>query len=196
MNLIIYQFRSLFQWMEVCKKWSFWTILLSFMLAGTSYANSQMQSFEWELVNPDSPRENTPFSVHIANVRISEYPLVGKAVVLQIEVTSNENEPDLKLDILLPEKIQVMEGELHWRGSLSANEVYQHNLVIMPQEAGFYQIDIGLLSPPTQAQSYIDGVRFFIQTDNDDVQIIRNHEYRVTEFHYRTLSSNKRGNGK
>ena len=174
-------------------------LLLVFFAVNISYAQSREQSFVWSLTGTDYQRGNIHFPAHIANVRISDYPVVGQAVMLEVEVTSSQNEPNLQLDLQLPDQIQVIEGNLHWHGSLSANETHHYNLVIVVQEAGFHHINLGLLSPPTKAKSYIDGVSIFIETNDLEAQIIRGHELQVTQSEYRyevspdnvTLSANR-----
>ena len=47
---------------------------------------------------------------------------IGRVLSLSVKVKSNLNEPYVELKIVLPDQVKLVEGDLTWRGALTANE--------------------------------------------------------------------------
>ncbi len=121
------------------------------------------------------------FPLEITDVSVSPDPIVGQVVTLHVEVTSTRDGPDATILVELPERANLVAGELIWQGSLVANQPKTHELSICVLEEGEWQIWISAWSQLSETSSYSDYEILNIQSTVNSAQVIPGSEYRITQ---------------
>lgn len=102
---------------------------------------------------------------------VSPDPAISQPSTLTVEFITTRDEPRATLDIQLPQGIEILSGDLHWEGSLTAGQTQSHTIAIVVKEAGDLKI-MALTNIPVSEKSSI--------TDTDSIHII-NEADRKTE---------------
>lgn len=117
----------------------------------------------------------------ITEAFISPDPIVGEIVTLHIEAVSGKDEHDATIDILLPEEINLVAGDLGWHGYLTANQPKVHEVSICVLRPGEnWHIFIGASSQLSATSSTGDMEILNIESTLSSAHVIRSADYRVT----------------
>jgi hypothetical protein len=116
----------------------------------------------------------------ITEAYIRPDPIVGEIVTLHIEVMSGEDEDDVTIGALLPDAINLVDGELEWHGSLKANQPQAHKMSICVLRPGEnWRIYLGVSSKLSETSSIGDGDTLNIESTIDSAVVIPSKDYRV-----------------
>lgn len=117
----------------------------------------------------------------ITEAYIRPDPIVGEIVTLHIEVMSGEDEDDVTISALLPDEINLVDGELEWHGSLKANQPQAHEMSICVLRPGDnWRIFLGVSSQLSETSSIGDGDILHIESNADWARVIPSAKYRGT----------------
>ncbi|MCB8990427.1 MAG: hypothetical protein H6664_03655 [Ardenticatenaceae bacterium] len=117
----------------------------------------------------------------ITDAYISPDPVVGKIVTLHIEVMSGKDAADVTISTLLPDEINLVDGDLEWHGSLKANQPQVHEMSICVLRPGEnWRIYLGVASQLSETSSIGDGDILNIESTTDSARVIPSKDYRVT----------------
>ncbi len=124
-------------------------------------------------------QSSTPRHPVITEAYISPDPIVGEIVTLHIEVMSGKDEPDVTIAALLPNEINLVEGDLQWHGSLTANQPQVHELSICVLRPGEnWRIYLGVSSQLSETSSIGDGDTLNIESTANFARVIPSKDYQ------------------
>lgn len=108
---------------------------------------------------------------------VSPEPIVGEIATLHIDALSSQCSGDGLLSITPFNNINIIEGELEWRGNVKAGEPFVHELtfcITQPGNTGFYiQAGVG--------GKGIGQNQLHILSTADSAEVIASSEYRVRQ---------------
>lgn len=81
--------------------------------------------------------------VKVINVSAFPDPIVGQVVTLRVEVLATVDGTDARIDIVLPDEINLVAGDLTWYGDLTANQPQVHEISICVLQPGIWRIATG-----------------------------------------------------
>jgi hypothetical protein len=115
----------------------------------------------------------------IADMSVSEEPLIGRVVTLRVEVMSDTDEPNTSLTIRLPKGIKLVEGDLTWRGALVANQPYAHDVKVCVLYEGDWRIEAVALAalPDSNYVDDQDKATIHFITTSDSARSVQGKDY-------------------
>jgi hypothetical protein len=121
------------------------------------------------------------FPIEITVITVSPDPIIGQVATLHVEVMSTEDEPDTTILIELPEGVKLMDGDLMWHGSLTANEVQAHEVSICVLYEGDWELWIEAHSQLSENSSYEDAETLHLQSTTESARVILGSNYHLTQ---------------
>jgi len=107
--------------------------------------------------NASGPSDNTPFDATLSeffDIRLdfSGPPFLNETVELAVTVSPAQDVSNVVIQIVLPEGIELVEGNLGWEGDLSAHQRLQQGVVVKVVKVGSYEIQASVegLTPDGQ----------------------------------------------
>lgn len=82
------------------------------------------------------------YLLFFTEITVSPDPLIGQVATLHLEFISDYDQPVATVDIDLPEGIQLVKGDLNWKGSLTAHQPQTHDISICAEFQRVYSIGI------------------------------------------------------
>jgi len=119
--------------------------------------------------------------LQITDISISPDPIIGQTATLHIEVMSKYDEPDAAIIVDLPPGVKLMDGELLWEGSLTANQPQTHELSLCVLYEGDWRLNIETYSIFPENGSYEDSETLHLITTGDTVRVVPGGAYRITQ---------------
>jgi hypothetical protein len=119
--------------------------------------------------------------LQIIDVSVSPDPIVGQVTRLHVEVMSTEDEPDATIFVDLPEGVKVVEGDLNWKGSLTANQPQTLEVSICVLYEGDWRLWIETYSMLAEDSSYEDAETLHIQSTTESARVILGADYTITQ---------------
>ena len=121
---------------------------------------------------PPSP-PSTGMSV---TASISPAPIVGRDVNYHVEVTTSVWDlPSVTLTITLPAGVELVQGDLHWQGSLAKGQTVTKDLTIRVTTPGTWVIGAFTYAQPDLQDRnfyFFPHKRLYIQSSADSAQVI------------------------
>ncbi|MCI0527675.1 MAG: hypothetical protein L0Y56_09555, partial [Nitrospira sp.] len=117
--------------------------------------------------------------LRVTDISVTPEPLIGQVATLHIEVTSPNDEADVRLYINLPPGVQLVSGDLTWQGPLTANQPQAHEVSICTLYEGELHIGAYVSSHETEEDLRYpqDGDILTLNVTKDSVQILSSNEY-------------------
>ena len=107
---------------------------------------------------------------------ISPDPVIGQTVTLSVEMMTPYDAEEALLNIVLPEGIRHMGGELSWEGSLIENTPIHHEISICV----LYPIDKSIYLSGGSSKD-ATGVKLFIISNYDSAEVVPGSKYRYVQ---------------
>lgn len=96
------------------------------------------------------------FPLQITDLSATPEPVVGQTVTLYIEIMSTKDEPNTTIEVYLPEAVKLMDGDLVWQGSLTANQPQAHEVSVCVLFEGDWRVEVESRSYQSENDSYGD----------------------------------------
>ena len=119
--------------------------------------------------------------LQLTDISISPDPIIGQTATLHIEVMSKYDEPDAAIIVDLPPGVKLMDGELLWEGSLTANQPQSHELSICVLYEGDWRLWMAAQSQIAENGFYGDTETLHLITTGDTVRVVPGGAYRITQ---------------
>ena len=121
------------------------------------------------------------FPLKIRGISVSPEPIIGQVATLHVEVMSTDDEPDATILIELPEGVKLVDGDLMWQGTLTANQPLTHEVSICVLYEGDWRLRIVAHSQLSEDSSYQDAESLHIQSTTESARAILGSDYRITQ---------------
>lgn len=121
------------------------------------------------------------FPLEITEISVLPEPILGQVATLHIAVMSTKDEPDATILVDLPEGVKLVEGELVWKGSLTANQVQTHEVSICVLYEGDWRLWIETYSRISDTSTYEDAETLHIISLNESAQAILGSDYTLAQ---------------
>ena len=119
--------------------------------------------------------------IQITDLSVDGEPWVGEVVTLHIEVKSMFDETDTTIEVRLPKGVKLIEGDLSWQGSLTANQVQAHELSLCVLYEGDWRILVRSRSQHSETSSYTNSETMHLITSAESARAVPGWEYRYTQ---------------
>jgi hypothetical protein len=113
--------------------------------------------------------------VQITGVSTSGEPLIGRVVTLRVEIQSNKNEPYAALNIELPYGVELVKGNLIWKGALSAGQTKAHEVSVRVLDEGNWPITLQARTWQSKNHKEVTGIftkRIYFKTTANSAKVI------------------------
>jgi hypothetical protein len=121
------------------------------------------------------------FPLKITDVTAKPDPVVGKVITLEVEIQSSEDEEDVILQIVPPDAVQLMDGDLTWHGSLRAGEPVQHGVSLCVLYPGDWRIYVGAYSMIGDETKYADSDTVHFISTSEAGQAVPGYAYSFSQ---------------
>ncbi len=118
------------------------------------------------------------YLLFFTEITVSPDPLIGQVATLHLEFISDYDQPLTTVDIYLPKGIQLVKGELAWKGSLTANQPQTHDISICVSYPGEWWIDItGRLWTAEDDAGFLEPRTVFLNVGQSNAEVFTDENY-------------------
>jgi len=126
--------------------------------------------------------------LQITNVTVSPKPKVGQIVTLEIELTADDDQPDVRVTVDTLEshgnKVHLVGGEANWQGALSAKQPQTFQVSVCVVEEGSWPVEITAVSYLPDNQGWDDAEKIQLESTLETGTLIRGHDYTFSQEEY------------
>jgi hypothetical protein len=109
---------------------------------------------------------------------ISPDPVVGQDVTLHTEISvGGVHAPNTTVEISLSPGVELVEGDLIWKGDIEPDQTISFDVTIRVTTAGDWPVSIYAYSSPDGESRWGDQEFFYIRSSDTSAQIIPQSEY-------------------
>ena len=126
--------------------------------------------------------------LNITNVTVSPKPKVGQIVTLEIELTADDDQPDVRVTVDTLEahgnKVHLVGGNANWQGALTANQPQTFQVSVCVVEEGSWPVEIFAVSYLPDNQGWDDLERIHLESTLETGTLIRGSDYTFSQEEY------------
>lgn len=117
------------------------------------------------------------YLLFFTEITVSPDPLIGQVATLHLEFSSDYDQPVATVDIDLPEGVQLVKGDLKWKGSLTANQPQTHDISICTSYPGEWWIDITGRLREGQYAGFLEPRTVLLAVTQTNAQVFTSENY-------------------
>jgi len=117
------------------------------------------------------------YLLFFTEITVSPEPLIGQVATLHLEFISDYDQPLATVDIYLPEGVKLVEGDLTWEGSLTANQSQTHDISICTEWQGNYHIGITGRLRTGQYAGFLEPETVVLDVTQTNAQVFTSENY-------------------
>jgi len=121
------------------------------------------------------------FPLKITELSATPDPIVGKVVVLSVEVESSKDEEDVTILIQPPEAIQLIDGDLSWNGSLQAGKPFTYMISLCTLYEGDWRIHVSVFSQFGPDDTYGDSETMHFISTRQSGEAVPGYAYTIDQ---------------
>jgi len=121
------------------------------------------------------------FPLKITDLSATPDPIVGKVVVLSVEVESSKDEEDVTILIQPPEAIQLIDGDLTWNGSLQAGKPFTYRVSLCTLYEGDWRIHVSVFSRFGPDDTYGDSETMHFISTKQSGEAVPGYAYTIDQ---------------